>query len=291
MIKTIGNKYAVILGCVMAAFILFGCSKTSTSTTKIGNWTKMGDFEGVARSEAVSAELNGKVYVGLGFDGTYRLSDFWVYNSTQDFWLRKADFPGVARNSAVSFSAGGKIYVGLGFDGINYLKDFWAYDTLANSWTQVADFGGSARYSACGFSINDKGYVVSGYDGNQLKDFWMYDPGTNTWVQKVSPGGSKRSGAAVFVINNKAYLATGMNNGININDFWMYDPTVDAWTEKRKISNVSTDGYDDLYTTIIRNSGVGFTVTTNGITKGYIATGTNSSYVLNTWEYDPTTDL
>jgi N-acetylneuraminic acid mutarotase len=279
----------LLLGISVFAFAaLSGCSKDSSSddTTLVGNWVRKGDFEGVARSEAVSAELNGKEYAGLGFDGTTRLKDFWVYDPATDFWERKADFPGVARNSGVAFSAAGKIYVGLGFDGVNKLNDFWAYDPASNSWAQVANFGGSARYSAKAFSISDKGYVVSGYDGSQLKDFWKYDPLTNIWTQEVSPGGSKRSDAVVFVINNRAYLATGINNGSYINDFWMYNPEGGGtWTEKTKISNVSDDDYDDDYT-IVRSNAVAFSI--NG--KGYITTGTNGSYTTTTWEYDPGTD-
>ncbi|HQD09195.1 MAG TPA: hypothetical protein PLQ65_05995, partial [Flavihumibacter sp.] len=136
-----------------------GCTKSSSSDTLVGNWVRRSDFEGVGRSEAVAAQLNGKAYVGLGYNGTDRLTDFWVYDNTSDFWQKKADFPGTARNSAVAFAANGKIYVGLGYDGVNYLKDFWAYDPGANTWTQVADFGGSARYDAVAFGIGDKGYV------------------------------------------------------------------------------------------------------------------------------------
>jgi len=283
------NKFAVLVLNVLIVVLIMGCNGKTNTNSKLGNWTKLGAFEGVARTQAVSAELNGKVYVGLGYNGIARLSDFWVYNPNLDFWLRKADFPGTPRSSAVSFSAGNMVYVGLGTDGVNIFKDFWAYDTLSNSWTQVASFEGSARYMSTAFSINDSGYVTGGYDGTKaLKDLWMYDPSSNTWTQKAGFGGSKRSGSVVFVINNKAYLTTGFSNGSDtyVNDCWMYDPVVDTWTEKRKIIN-KYNSYDILYTTITRKNAVGFTI--NG--KGYIATGINNSYITNVWEYDPSTDL
>src|SRR4051812_16145196 len=52
--------------------ILSGCVKSTTSsTTTVGNWVRSSDFEGKARTEAIAATAsNGKVYVGLGFDGT-----------------------------------------------------------------------------------------------------------------------------------------------------------------------------------------------------------------------------
>ncbi|MEO8582427.1 MAG: kelch repeat-containing protein, partial [Flavitalea sp.] len=283
-----GNRNIVMLAgfCLV---ILSGCVKsTSTSTTTVGNWVRSSDFEGKARTEAVAATAsNGKVYVGLGFDGTNRLNDFWEYDATNDFWLKKKEFPGVARNSAVAFSANGKVYVGTGYDGVNYLTDFWQYDPATDEWLQVADFPGSARYGSVAFSIADKGYVCAGYDGNYLKDFYEYDPVANTWVQKISPGGFKRNEAVAFVIDDKAYLCTGVNNGEYVNDLFVYDPSVDKWTEKRQITNVSTESYDDLYTTIARTNGVAFVL--NG--KGYVTTGLTSGYVNNTWEYDPATDV
>jgi N-acetylneuraminic acid mutarotase len=270
------------------AFLISGCTKNGTSTSTLaGNWVRRSDFEGKARTEAVaSVASDGKVYTGLGFDGTNRLTDFWEYDATQDWWIPKDSFPGTARNSAVSFAAAGKVYVGLGFDGVNYLKDFWQYDPSTDKWTQLADFPGSARYGAVAFSIGDKGYICSGYDGNYLKDFWQYDPATDAWIKKISPGGSKRNEAVVFVINNKAYLCTGVNNGDYVNDMFVYDPASETWTEERKLTNVSDQGYDDLYTTIVRTNAVAFSL--NG--KGYITTGLSSSYLNNTWEYDPGTD-
>ncbi|HVZ55719.1 MAG TPA: hypothetical protein VG870_03590, partial [Chitinophagaceae bacterium] len=220
--------------------------------------------------------------------GEKRLNDLWQYDPAKDFWLQKADFPGVARSSAVAFDAAGKGYVTTGFDGLNKLKDTWEYDPGSNSWTQKADFAGSARYDAVGFGIQDKGYVSTGFDGNYLKDFWQYDPTSDSWTQKVSMGGSKRSGAVAFVYQNKAYICTGINNGSNttVNDLWMYDPAADAWTEKRKISNVSTDSYDDNYA-IIRDNAAAFVMGD----KAYVTTGENGSLLNDTWEYDFATDL
>lgn len=263
------------------------CSKsTSTTTTGEGNWVTRSELEGVARSEAVSFTINDLAYIGTGYDGTNRLKDFWEYNSDQNFWTQKAEFPGEARNSAIAFDAGGKGYVGTGFDGTVKLKDFWQYDPVSNSWAQKADFGGSARYDAVAFGINGKGYVTTGFDGNYLKDFWLYDPESDSWTQKVSMGGSKRSGAVVFVHNNKAYIVTGTNNGTTVNDFWSYDPSADGWTELRKISNVSTDTYDDAYA-IVRGNGVAFVMSD----KAYVVCGENGAIYRDCWEYDFATDL
>src|SRR5689334_10681887 len=104
---------------VVGIFSMVSCAKsTSSTTTTVGNWVRSSDFEGVARSEAVASVTNdNKVYLGLGYDGTNRLSDFWKYDVDNDFYVKVASFPGKTRNSSISFSVGGKVYVGLGYDG------------------------------------------------------------------------------------------------------------------------------------------------------------------------------
>jgi len=268
-----------------ACFMLASCNKTSTSTDTLGNWIKRSDFEGVARTEAVSFTIGDKGYISTGYDGTIRLKDTWEFDQTTGTWKQKADFPGVARNSAVAFTAASKAYVGTGFDGTNKLADFYEYNATSNVWTKKADFAGSARYSAVAFALSDKGYVSTGYDGNHLKDLWQYDPTTNAWLQKASLGGTKRRDATSWVINGKAYICAGLNNGSYVNDFWEYDATADAWTEKRKISNVSDESYDDDYN-ILRSNAVAFTI--NG--KVFLSCGENGSVLSTTWQWNPADD-
>jgi len=272
-----------------ATILLFfsGCSKSdSSSTTVYGDWMRGSDFEGVARTEAITFTINDIAYVGSGFDGTNRLNDLWSFDVSTGTWTQKADIPGAARSSAASFTAAGKGYVGTGYDGADKLKDFYAYDPNSNTWTKKADFPASARYDASGFAVGDKGYITCGFDGNYLKDLWEYDPSTDEWTQKASLGGTKRSGANVFVIDDKTYVAGGINNGSYPEDFWMYDASTNEWTQKRKIANISTDSYDDAYTDIARNNGTCFTA--NG--KGYLTCGERNGIIGTTWEYNPTDD-
>jgi N-acetylneuraminic acid mutarotase len=282
-------KFGKLLGIVSVALMFGSCTKTTTTSTILGNWIKRSDFEGVTRSEGISFTIGDKTYVGTGYDGTDRLKDLWQYDPVQNFWIQKADLPGAARNSAVGFNISNKGYVGTGYDGLNRLQDFWEYDAASNSWTQKTNFSGSARYDAVGFGILDKGYISTGYDGNYLKDIWEFNPTANSWTQKVSMGGSKRSGATAFVYANKAYICTGANNGSSssINDLWVFDPAAEtSWTEKRKISNISSDTYDDDYA-IIRSNAVSFVMND----KAYVTTGENGSVLSDTWEYDFATDV
>jgi N-acetylneuraminic acid mutarotase len=286
-LKALIFRFIIILVLVPGIFIFSWCKKDDNTKNLVGNWVELSDFEGVARSDAVAFAINDKGYVALGYDGDDRLNDIWEYDPARDYWIQKADFPGNARNGAVAFSTSTKGYVGTGYDGYDKLSDFWEYDPQSNAWTQVADFAGSARYGAVAFSVDNKGYVGTGYDGNYLKDLWMYDPGTNEWSQKVSVGGSKRRDAVAFVINGKGYICTGINNGTYETDFWEYDPGTDLWTRKRDIANVSSDNYDDDYYNIARTNAVAFSA--GGL--GFVVTGGKGAVSVDTWAYDPGTDL
>ncbi len=270
-------------------FLSLGCGKDEEEDEEelIGNWTELSDFDGIPRSDAVAFVIGNKAYIGIGYDGSDRLNDFWEYDPQLNNWTRKADFPGVPRNGAVGFGTDTKGYIGTGYDGVNKLKDFWEYDPATDTWVQISGFGGSARYGAVAFAIGNKGYVGTGYDGADLKDFWEYDPSTNQWTQKLSLGGGKRRDAVAFAIAGKGYICTGIDNGVYEDDFWEYDPTADKWNGKRSIVNESGEEYDDDYSSIIGTNKIAFSV--NG--KGYVATGGAGSAGTEVWEYDPSSDL
>jgi len=275
---------------VSIVLIMVSCAKSPAvddPSVDSGNWIKRSEFEGNARTEAANFVIGDTAYIGTGYDGSVRYTDFWAFDPVKNFWIQKAQFPGIARNSAVGFAVGTKGYIATGYDGLNRLGDTWEYNQATNVWVRKADFAGSARYDAVGFGINDKGYISTGFDGGYTKDLWEFTPtgGTNNggvWVQKVSLGGTKRSGAIALVYLNKAYIVTGINNGTTVSDFWMFDPSTAAWTQLRDIANISSDPYDDDYTDIVRDNGVGFIIGA----KAYITVGENGSYVKKTWEYD-----
>lgn len=283
------QAYLVGSSLIFISFLITqSCVKSSSdSTDVIGNWSRSSDFDGNARSEAVSFVIGDFAYLATGTTDRDRFKDLWAFSLARQYWSQQADLPAVARNSAVAFAIGAKGYVGTGYDGSNYLKDFWEYDPSNNLWTQKADFDGTARYDAVGFTINNEGYISCGFDGNYLKDLWQYDPAANEWTEKASIGGTKRSAASAFVIADKAYVVSGNNNGSALNDLWMYDPGSDTWTAKRPLTNVSTDTYDDNYSNIPRYNGVAIVM--GGL--AYLSTGENGSIISDTWSYDPTTDL
>lgn len=286
------SKTGLLIAAVSVLGLLSGCSKDTSSTDVTGDWAVSFEYEGVGRTDAVSFTIGDLVYVGLGYNGTDRLNDFWAFQKTSGTWKRVAAFPGEARNSAVAFTINGIGYVGTGFNGTDKLSDFWSYNPSSDSWTKVADlaaFGGTARYGAVGFSIGNKGYIATGYDGNYLKDLWEYDPATNKWQQKASLAGSKRTDAVAFVYNNKAYLVTGVNNGSYLTDFYSYDPSADTWTRLRNINSSDDDAsYDDDYGSNIMRSNAAVFVLSN---KAYLCCGERSGAIGTVWEYNIDNDL
>jgi N-acetylneuraminic acid mutarotase len=293
-ISKMKKVYTYLLGgslITSSIFISESCTKHTTSDSDlVGNWTRASDFDGYARSEAVSFVIGDYAYITTGTTDRERLNDLWEFSLTRNYWSQKADLTGAARSSAVGFAIGSKGYVGTGYDGADRLNDFWEYDPSLNQWTQKDDFKGTPRYDAVGFALNSNGYISCGYDGNYLKDLWQFNPAApagSQWVQKASIGGTKRSAATSFVINGKAYIVSGNNNGEILKDLWMYDDATDQWTQKRQIYNYSTDTYDDSYSTIPRQNAAAFVMGS----YAYLTVGENGSLVSSTWQYDPVNDL
>ena len=284
---------------VATSIVLIGvaCTTNTTTTTTIGNWVKRSAFDGNARMGAVSFVIGDTAYVATGYDGTIRYSDLWRYSPDLDQWSQRAIMPvnATPRNGGVGFTIGSKGYVATGYDGVNKLQDNWEYDPANNSWKQKANLpdpangalGSGARYGAVGFGIGTKGYICSGFTGSHQKDLWEYDNNADAWTQKGSmPTSDKRQGAVAMVYNNVAYIVSGSNNGIMTSEMAMYDPAGNSgagkWTKLRDIANISTDAYDDAYTSIVRSNAVGFVIGSNG----YLATGQNGSNTVNVWEYN-----
>jgi N-acetylneuraminic acid mutarotase len=252
------------------AILIFSCIIATTQMQAQGRWTKLSDFGGTGRQQAVGFSINGKGYMGTGYDGNAYRKDFWEFDPVTNSWAQKADFGGVARSSAVGFAVGGKGYIGTGELGSQqYTKDFWEYDPIANTWLQRADFGGTARAQATGFGLTNKGYIGTGVDiNNSRKDFWEYDPTLNIWVQKSDFGGTKRINAVGLSLGNKGYIGTGSG----LQDFWEYDPLLNSWVQK---ANFGGGG---------REAAAGFSIGN----KAYIATGSTGASV---WEWDSNTNL
>ncbi len=280
------RAYKIFLALFIFSISFVGC-KNDDDDDFLGNWIRKADFDGIPRTEAICFTIDGKAYVGTGYniDNKERLTDFWVYDATKDYWKQVADLPGAGRNGAIGFSSSTKGYCGTGFDGDDKLNDFYEYNPSTNEWTQLNDFPGSARYGATAFYVDGKGYLGTGYDDNYLKDFWSYDIDADSWTQVTSVGGSKRTNAMNFVLNGEAYVLSGLNNGSYLDDMYKYDVENDQWIELGKLTDYEDDDYDDDYN-VSRYLGATFVV--GG--KAYVTTGIQGYVSSETWEYNATKD-
>lgn len=247
------------------------------------------DGFGSARSNAVAFALNGKGYVGLGFDGTNYLNDFYEYDPSLDKWTKIADFPGTPRYGSVAFVLDGKGYVGAGYDGNNYLKDLYAYDPTSGTWISKAGIGGAKRQNAFSFVIDNKAYVGGGRNsgGAMETTMWEYDAASDMWTEKNDLRDDKldddpndkgyatiaREQAVTFVINGLGYVAGGSISSIPNPGVWEYNPTTDTWEAKNAFEGTN------------RTGAVGFTL--GG--RGYLLTGVSGTFRFDDmWSFDPT---
>jgi hypothetical protein len=69
----------------MLLYIVPGCNKKTDPaavTPLTGSWVESADFEGVTRNNAVAFNIGNVAYVGTGFTGTIRLTDFWSFDGS-----------------------------------------------------------------------------------------------------------------------------------------------------------------------------------------------------------------
>lgn len=200
-----------------------------------GQWKKMSDFPGSARSFSTSFVIGNKAYVTGG--NSAGDNDLWEYDADSNTWTKKADYPGGCSARQVSFSINDKGYAGLGWNGGNTCDDLWEYDPNKNLWTQKAKLPGKARYDAVTFTINGKGYVVCGINQvgfNQvyLNNMWSYNPEHNSWTQiSNNYHGNGRAEMIAEMLNKRIIIGLGTSNeeggpydGARDADIWEYIP-------------------------------------------------------------------
>ena len=264
------------------------------SEAQRGVWKRINDLgtnrinSPTPKSGASVFTLNGKAYVGAGFNGNAILStDFWEYDPIADTWAQKAPFPGGRRYSVVSFSIGGKGYVATGSDSIieGYARDYndlWQYDPGTNTWAQKASLPAMDRANAVGFAIGNYGYLGLGITDSNLtlhKDFWRYDPSTDSWLQMADFGGTPRENAVAFSLLGKGYVTTGDSLSGRCSrdkDVWEYNPIGNTWVQKADFGGTART----------------YAVATAADSFAIVGTGKNDTteFMKDQWKYNPIAD-
>jgi len=248
------------------------------------SWNKKQDFPGEGRVFPVSAVVDDKVFVGLGYNngGVYKeasyLRDFWMYEASSDQWTRKADFPSQSTNHAVTFVYDGEIYVLHGFRPGGFSFDCWKYNPGTDSWIQLSDFPGDFRSCAVGCSDGVKYFTGTGYDTSNKNDWWEYFPATDEWKKKRSMPDAGRINALSFSAENRFFVATGRHfagahtGGHLKSDIMEFDVTKNNW---KKVGIIPGGGRENAISFVLLN-------------KLYIGLGENENELLNDlWSFEP----
>lgn len=241
---------------------------TTAFRTKIREdmWIHKPDFNGDARTEAVSFVMNNKAYIATGYDGLSLMKDFWEYDPysgpgnegtwlpnplNRGAWMQGASFNGDARMSAAAFVIKDTVYIGTGItDATNMTaaRDMWKLNIsgeLPFIWKRVDSlFENSERYNAVAFSLTmldgeQRGFIGLGEDDAKLGGFYYYQPDEDTsgappgagWGYRDDFVDNPRSEAVVAVLNNRAIVGGGIDNdGVYRSDFYIFDPTTQFWS-------------------------------------------------------------
>lgn len=226
-------------------------------------WTRIEDFPGKSRYQAVAFTVNGKAYVGLGEDQTNCFNDFYEYTPGEG-WVRKADFPNY-RIRAAAFSVGNYGYVGTGYHNCSsFSRRLYEYDPMDESdgvdengnplgkWGRKALLpSGGGRAYAVGFEIDNYGYITTGLlSSGYSRAIYQFDPSAQDSINEMGRpygrftrlpndfAGVPRQAASGFVINNKVYVGLGDNvrgrNG-TFNDVFLFDPQTQEWKKKSDV--------------------------------------------------------
>ncbi len=136
-------------------------------TTKV--WTRINNSPLGSRATGTSFSWNGKVYFGMGHNGSTDFKDIWSFDPLTDTWTAMPDFPGTGRFGVVDAVYRDKVVVGGGarYGVGNALSDYYVLDLSTNSWTSLQTQNTLYAFYPLSFGIGNSVYVVSGYGTNR----------------------------------------------------------------------------------------------------------------------------
>ena len=197
------------------------------------SWTKIEDFPGEARRDAVAFTLDNYGYVGTGrADKALLFKDFYCFDPETETWnTEELGFKGDQRYGASAFVVNGAAYVCLGAKGSGYAQDVIKCTPLGGgkvSWDnmqaltdkpgvkQDKDYDRIPRAFAVSF-ISNKGndgenyaYIATGM-GNNPSTVWKYNHKKDQWhqMEDLAPSAGNVVGAVSFVADGYGYYTTG----------------------------------------------------------------------------------
>jgi N-acetylneuraminic acid mutarotase len=242
----------------------------------------------VPRVEAQAADINGKLYLLGGYQGTWwpaARSD--AYDYAAKTWTRIADMPEALTHGATE-AVGTDVYIAGGYvaqsDGVHQTfgtNHVWKYDTVANKWSLMPWNLPAARGAAAMVLLGHELHVMGGEPASRIEqnNHWVLDLNNTSagWVSKAPiPNAVTHPGSAV--LNGKIYQFGGQK-GVDANSTYqktnyVYDPATDKWT---RLADMPTTLSHISESALVRNGKI---IVFGGETK--YDTATNAVY-----EYDP----
>ena len=212
-------------------------------TPATDSWENLGSTPLKARVNATACVADGKVYIGLGFNGkqgrdTSYLQDWWEYIPQTQQWTRLADYPNKYTDDATSFVGPNELYVGYGFF-YNYRRDMFRYSIDDNKWDSIdvhVSFGGypTRSFGGTGCTCQGRHFMGTGYYKTS-QNWWAELVDGTHWERRAEVPGKPRTLAASAAGKEGVYLCGGIHYGSItttfdvMQDIRRYDPNTDHW--------------------------------------------------------------
>ena len=150
------------------------------------SWSAIANYPD-SRDELVSFAYNGKVYAGMGNNGSV-VGTWYTYDITAGTWgSLLTTCPQIGGGQAGGI-IDDEIYIGLGAGSTYFGYNGWyKYNITTNTWTAIAQMGINTPYHIHPFGVEYGGYIYAGFGYHSgwdevNNDLWKYNPSADFWV-------------------------------------------------------------------------------------------------------------
>ena len=182
------------------------------------SWVPKENVPGQAYDYLVNFGVNGKGYVGMGFEVNTPHSEMYQYDPITNQWVQKNNSPlsGIVTSVVIN----NLVYLLKG-------QNVWMYNPVTDSYTQKNNFPITLNPFDCNsFVINGTGYCLAN------TGCWEYQTATDSWQQKASLP-NYLSVKASFALNSYGYILADSSNSTYSMGYplhlWRYDPNQNLW--------------------------------------------------------------
>jgi len=177
------------------------------------------------RDRHVAVAFGNSFYVHGGFDGTSRVSDFWLFDLSSMCWREVVVLDGRAPSPRHSHSAvvhGHSLYIYGGYDG-SYKSDLHEFDFNSSRWNLVPTTGRRPRARYRATTVVHKNYIIlyGGHDGTRhLSDTHIFDIENHVWSPLVTEGSIIPRDSHIAVAHSSSMYIFGGSSGSAMNDLF-----------------------------------------------------------------------